>query len=163
MSVKIVHGSLQGPVLLLSAALHGDELNGIEIILRLLSRLSAKKLAGTVLAVPVVNVYGLINKSRYLPDRRDLNRSFLGSSNGSLASRLAKLFTNELLLPATHAVDLHTGGLHRSNLPQVRACLDDPRNLKMSQAFRAPVMVDAKLRDGSLRATAVDQDVAMIA
>lgn len=162
MSVKVVHGTLQGPVLLLSAALHGDEVNGVEIILRLLNRISSKKLAGTVIAVPVVNVYGFITNSRYLPDRRDLNRSFPGSSSGSLASRLAGLFTDEILSHATHVVDLHTGGLHRSNLPQIRACLDDPRNRALAQAFGAPVVIDARLREGSLRAAAVKRKMPMI-
>lgn len=162
MSVKVVHGSRQGPVLLVLAALHGDEVNGVETILRLLNRLSAKKLAGTVLAIPVVNVYGFINRSRYLPDGRDLNRSFPGSSVGSLASRLAGLFTEKVLPHATHAVDLHTGGLHRSNLPQIRACMDDPRNADLARAFGAPVVINAKLREGSLRASAVKQEVPMI-
>ena len=162
MSVKVVHGSKPGPVLLLSAALHGDEVNGVEIILRLLNRISAKRLSGTVLAIPVVNVYGFITNSRYLPDRRDLNRSFPGSSSGSLASRLAQLFTDEILSHATHVVDLHTGGLHRSNLPQIRACLDDPRNVQLADAFGAPVVIDAKLREGSLRAAAVKRKMPMI-
>lgn len=162
MSVKVVHGAKPGPILLLSAALHGDEVNGVEIILRLLNRISAKKLSGTVLAIPVVNVYGFITNSRYLPDRRDLNRSFPGSSSGSLASRLAQLFTDEILSHATHVVDLHTGGLHRSNLPQIRACLDDPRNQQLAEAFRAPVIIDAKLREGSLRAAAVKRSMPMI-
>lgn len=162
MSVKVVHGAKPGPVLLLSAALHGDEVNGVEIILRLLNRISAKRLSGTVLAIPVVNVYGFITNSRYLPDRRDLNRSFPGSSSGSLASRLAQLFTDEVLSHATHVVDLHTGGLHRSNLPQIRACLDDPRNQQLADAFGAPVVIDAKLREGSLRAAAVKRKMPMI-
>jgi predicted deacylase len=162
MSVKVVHGAKPGPVLLVSAALHGDEVNGVEIILRLLNRISARKLAGTVLAIPVVNVYGFITNSRYLPDRRDLNRSFPGSSSGSLASRLAQLFTDEILSHATHVVDLHTGGLHRSNLPQIRACLDDPRNQQLADAFGAPVVIDAKLREGSLRAAAVNRKMPMI-
>lgn len=162
MSVKVVHGARPGPVLLLSAALHGDEVNGVEIILRLLNRISAKSLSGTVLAIPVVNVYGFITNSRYLPDRRDLNRSFPGSSSGSLASRLAQLFTDEILSHATHVVDLHTGGLHRSNLPQIRACLDDPRNRQLADAFGAPVVIDAKLREGSLRAAAVKRKMPMI-
>lgn len=162
MSVKVVHGSKPGPVLLLSAALHGDEVNGVEIILRLLNRISAKRLSGTVLAIPVVNVYGFITNSRYLPDRRDLNRSFPGSSSGSLASRLAQLFTDEILSYATHVVDLHTGGLHRSNLPQIRACLDDPRNKQLADAFGAPVVIDAKLREGSLRAAAFKRNMPMI-
>jgi predicted deacylase len=162
MSVKVVHGAKPGPVLLLSAALHGDEVNGVEIILRLLNRISAKRLSGTVLAIPVVNVYGFITNSRYLPDHRDLNRSFPGSSSGSLASRLAQLFTDEVLSHATHVVDLHTGGLHRSNLPQIRACLDDPRNNQLADAFGAPVVIDAKLREGSLRAAAVKRKMPMI-
>ena len=162
MSVKVVHGAKPGPVLLLSAALHGDEVNGVEIILRLLNRISAKRLSGTVLAIPVVNVYGFITNSRYLPDRRDLNRSFPGSSSGSLASRLAQLFTDEVLSHATHVVDVHTGGLHRSNLPQIRACLDDPRNRELADAFGAPVVIDAKLREGSLRAAAVKRKMPMI-
>jgi predicted deacylase len=162
MSVKVVHGANPGPVLLLSAALHGEEVNGVEIILRLLNRISAKKLAGTVLAIPVVNVYGFITNSRYLPDRRDLNRSFPGSSSGSLASRLAQLFTDEILSHATHVIDLHTGGLHRSNLPQIRACLDDPRNAQLADAFGAPVVIDAKLREGSLRAAAGKRKIPMI-
>ncbi len=162
MSVKVVHGLKPGPVLLLSAALHGDEVNGVEIILRLLNRISAKRLSGTILAIPVVNVYGFITNSRYLPDRRDLNRSFPGSSSGSLASRLAQLFTDEILSHATHVVDLHTGGLHRSNLPQIRACLDDPRNRQLAEAFGAPVVIDAKLREGSLRAAASKRRMPMI-
>ncbi len=157
LATRVVHGANPGPSLLLTAALHGDEVNGVEVILRLLRRVNAKRLHGTILAVPVVNVYGFITSSRYLPDKRDLNRSFPGSSGGSLASRLAGLFSTEILPHASHIVDLHTGGLHRSNLPQIRACLDDPRNLELAEAFGAPVIVDAKLRDGSLRALAYKQ------
>ena len=114
-------------------------------------------LVGTVIAVPVVNVYGFITGSRNLPDKRDLNRCFPGSTGGSLASRLAGLFSTEILSHASHIVDLHTGGLHRSNLPQIRTCFDDPRNSDLAKAFGAPVIVDARQRDGSLRALASKQ------
>ncbi len=157
LTIRVVHGAKPGPTLLLTAALHGDEVNGVEVILRVLRRLKPKRLRGTVLAVPVVNVYGFITSSRYLPDKRDLNRSFPGSTGGSLASRLAGLLSTEILPHATHVLDLHTGGLHRSNLPQIRACLDDPRNLELAEAFGAPVIVDAKIREGSLRALASKQ------
>ncbi|WP_445947074.1 succinylglutamate desuccinylase/aspartoacylase family protein, partial [Shewanella sp.] len=114
--VEVFHGSKPGPVLLVCAAIHGDELNGIEICRRLLSRINAKTLTGTLLVVPIVNVFGFIQQSRYLPDRRDLNRCFPGSPKGALASRLANLFSSQLVKRATHIVDLHTGAIHRENL-----------------------------------------------
>ena len=157
LTMRVMNGIAPGPALLVTAALHGDEVNGVDVILRLLRRINAKRLRGTVLAVPVVNVYGFITSTRYLPDKRDLNRSFPGTTGGSLASRLAGLFSAEVVSRATHLIDVHTGGLHRSNLPQIRASLDDPRNLELAEAFGAPVIVDAKIRDGSLRALAYKQ------
>ena len=125
-----------GPRLFVSAALHGDELNGTEIIRRLLRRSTLKRLRGTLIAVPIVNVYGLIQHSRYLPDRRDLNRSFPGSEKGSLAARLAHLFMTEIVRKCSHGIDLHTGAIHRSNLPQIRANLDDPETARLAEVFR---------------------------
>ena len=121
--VHVVRGAKDGPRLFVSAALHGDELNGTEIIRRLLKQPALKHLRGTLVAMPIVNVYGLIHHSRYLPDRRDLNRSFPGSVKGSLAARLAHLFMTEIVHKCTHGIDLHTGAIHRSNLPQIRANL----------------------------------------
>jgi len=154
MVVRVVHGRRPGPVLFVSAAVHGDELNGVEIIRRLLRLQQLKRLRGTLLAVPVVNGFGLIDHSRYLPDRRDLNRSFPGSERGSLAARLANLFMTEVAGRATHGIDLHTGALHRSNLPQVRVHLEDEAAVELARAFGAPVVVNASLRDGSLREAA---------
>jgi predicted deacylase len=123
--VHVIRGSKDGPRLFISAAIHGDELNGTEIIRRLLKQPALKRLRGTLVAVPIVNVYGLIHHSRYLPDRRDLNRSFPGSEKGSLAARLAHMFMTEIVHNCSHGIDLHTGAIHRSNLPQIRANLDD--------------------------------------
>lgn len=152
--VYVKRGKQNGPTLFLSAAIHGDELNGIEIINRIINSKSIKNLKGTLIAVPMVNVYGVLNQSRYLPDRRDLNRSFPGSSRGSLAARIAHLFLNEIVKKADYGIDFHTGAIHRSNLPQIRADLDDTDTLEFAKAFAVPVMLNANTRDGSLREAA---------
>jgi hypothetical protein len=162
MPVHVVRGKKEGPILLLSAAIHGDELNGIEIIRRVLQLPSLARIRGAIIAVPVVNVYGLIHNSRYLPDRRDLNRSFPGSDKGSLAARVANIFLEELVTKCTHGIDLHTGAIHRSNLPQIRANLDNPQTLLMAQSFGAPVVLNSDLRDGSLREAADELGVEML-
>ncbi len=140
-----------------SAAIHGDEINGVEIIRRLLNTRQIQKLKGALIAVPVVNVYGFISQSRYLPDRRDLNRSFPGSETGSMAARLAHTFMQEVVSQCTHGIDLHTGAIGRDNLPQIRAkVIDAPQTAAMACAFGAPVILNSELRDGSLR-EAVDE------
>ena len=147
----VVHGRSPGPRLFVSAAIHGDELNGVEIIRRLLRLATLRALRGVLIAVPVVNVYGFIAQSRYLPDRRDLNRSFPGSPKGSVAARLAHVFMREVVASCTHGIDLHTGSQHRVNLPQVRGHIDDPETARLAYAFGVPVILNADLRDGSLR------------
>lgn len=160
--VHVQRGKRDGPTLFVSAAIHGDELNGIEIINRLLKSRSIKRLRGTLIAVPMVNVYGVLNQSRYLPDRRDLNRCFPGSKKGSLAGRMAHLFLNEIVEKCDVGIDLHTGAIHRSNLPQIRANLDDPETLALAKAFGLPVLLNAELRDGSLRQVASEMGVKMV-
>ncbi len=149
--VHIIHGKKSGPRLFVSAAIHGDEINGVEIVRRLLKMQLLKRLRGTLIAVPVVNVHGFIHQTRYLPDRRDLNRSFPGSSEGSLTARIAKLFVDHIVHNSTHGIDLHTGATHRVNLPQIRANLADPENERLANAFGVPVIINSALRDGSLR------------
>jgi predicted deacylase len=160
--VGIVHGKKSGPRLFVSAALHGDEINGTEIVRRLLKMPILGRLRGTLIAVPVVNVYGFVSQTRYLPDRRDLNRSFPGSTKGSLAARVASTFVKEILEKSTHGIDLHTGSLHRANLPQVRAKLSAPGVEVMARAFGAPVILDTGLRDGSLRQEASRRNVPIL-
>jgi len=152
--IEVIRGKEDGPILFVSAAIHGDELNGVEIIKRLLKNVSHKKIKGTLIAIPVVNVFGFNNKSRYLPDRKDLNRCFPGNINGSLGSRLAKIFMNEIVNKCTHGIDLHTGAIHRTNLPQIRACLEDEDTNHLAKCFGVPVVINSKLRDGSLREAA---------
>jgi predicted deacylase len=154
--VAVINGRAEGPHVWLSAAIHGDELNGIEIVRRVLSRLDAKALRGAVIAVPIVNPLGFLNESRYLPDRRDLNRSFPGSRRGSTAARLAHLFMDQIVSQCSVGIDLHTASDHRINHPQIRADIDHPATRKLARAFGAPFTIDARARDGSLRQAAVD-------
>lgn len=152
--IEVIRGKELGPTLFISAAIHGDEINGIEIVKRLLRRQALKNIKGTLILIPIVNVFGFNSRSRYLPDRRDLNRCFPGSEKGSLGSRLAKIFMREIVSKCTHGIDLHTGASHRTNLPQIRACLDDPETKNLAISFGVPVIIDSSLRDGSLRAAA---------
>lgn len=160
--VHVIHGTKPGPRLFVCAAIHGDEILGVEIIRRLLRRKVLKRLRGTLVAIPIVNVYGFLNLSRYSPDRRDLNRFFPGAEKGSLTSRLASLFMNEIVAKCTHGIDLHTGSNHRSNLPQIRAYLDDSETERLARAFGAPVILDADFLEGSLRQAVKDQGIQML-
>ena len=160
--LQVIHGRRDGPCLFVSAALHGDEINGVEIIRRLLHLPLLKKLRGTLLAVPIVNVYGFVNRSRYLPDRRDQNRSFPGSDQGSMAARLAELFMEEIVTRSDYGIDLHTGAIHRENLPQIRANLDDPETARIASAFHVPVLLNSDLRDGSLRQVAAERGIPIL-
>ena len=156
--VEVVNGSEAGPRLWVDASIHGDEINGVEIVRELLEVIDPQKLCGTLVAVPIVNVFGFITESRYLPDRRDLNRSFPGSKRGSLAARIANLFMTEIVANCTHGIDLHTGSNDRTNLPHVRAKLDDPETRRCAEAFGAPVMLDSDGPRGSLRRAVAKQN-----
>jgi len=159
MPVHVIRGKRPGPRLLVCAAIHGDEINGVEIIRRLLGRKSWAGLKGDLIAIPIVNMYGFIHQTRYLPDRRDLNRCFPGSEKGSMAGRLAHIFLNEVVSKCTHGIDLHTAAIHRDNLPQVRACLEDPETTRMANAFPVPVLLDASLRPGTIREAAGQMNI----
>lgn len=160
--ITVVNGIESGPTLWLSAAIHGDELNGVEIIAQILGRINPQKLRGTIIAVSIVNVFGFIEQSRYLPDRRDLNRSFPGSESGSLASRLADLFMREIVERSTYGIDLHTAAVHRINLPQIRANLEDETTYHCAKAFGAPLMMHSTTRDGSLRHAAAKKGIPVL-
>ncbi len=160
--VEIIHGKYAGPTLLVNAAIHGDELNGVEIVRQLITTLDSLHLRGTVIAVPIVNVFGFIHKSRYLPDRRDLNRCFPGSEKGALASRIAYIFFNNIACHCDYIIDLHTGAIHRTNLPQIRANLSNPQTLEIAKAFGTPVIIDSALRNGSLRSEAEKSNIPVL-
>ncbi|MGQ0673522.1 MAG: succinylglutamate desuccinylase/aspartoacylase family protein [Hyphomicrobium sp.] len=153
--VHVMNGIEPGPVMFVTAAIHGDELNGVEIIRRVLRTLQPGNIRGTLLCVPVVNAYGFIGRSRYLPDRRDLNRAFPGSLSGSLASRLANLLLTEVVKRAQFGIDLHTAAIHRVNLPQIRcAFASRPEARDLALAFGTDVVLESPERQGSLRKAA---------
>ena len=160
--VHVIHGTKPGPTFFISGVVHGDEILGVEIVRRVVGHSALRELAGTLLAVPIVNTFGFLNHSRYMPDRRDLNRSFPGSDHGSLASLLADLFMKEVVLRSQYGIDLHTAALHRTNLPQIRIAPDEPELLKMAKLFAPPVILISKLREGTLRQCARDQGVKVL-
>jgi uncharacterized protein len=162
LSVHVVQGQRPGPVLFVSAAVHGDEVVGVEIVRRLLRAPQLAAISGTLLAVPIVNSFGFLSHSRYLPDRRDLNRSFPGSASGSMAARLAYAFRTEILARSDYGIDLHSAAIHRANLPQIRVSPGQPAALDLAHAFAAPVTLTSRVRDGSLRATARALDKTVI-
>ncbi|WP_295314520.1 succinylglutamate desuccinylase/aspartoacylase family protein [Roseobacter sp.] len=154
LSVQVHHGKRAGPTMFVSAAVHGDEVIGVEIVRRLLRAPQLASLRGTLLVVPVVNSFGFLNRSRYLPDRRDLNRCFPGHPGGSLGSRLAHIFLQDVVLRCDFGIDLHSAAIHRTNLPQIRLSPRDDTTRNMAMAFGAPVVLTSPLRDGSLRGEA---------
>lgn len=160
--VSVIHARREGPTLFVSAAIHGDELTGVAICRRLLGSKALKVAAGTLLVVPIVNAFGFISHSRYLPDRRDLNRSFPGSAKGSLAAQLARLFFSEVVARSDYGIDLHSAAIHRSNLPQIRVDTGEARALELATAFGAPIIVHSAFREGSLREAARDKGVPVI-
>lgn len=163
MTAEVIRGRRPGPRLFVSGAVHGDEINGIEIIRRIIRSPALKHLRGTLIAVPVVNVYGFVRHSRYLPDRRDLNRSFPGSERGSLAGRLAHAFLEEVVAKADYGIDLHTGAVHRENLPQIRASFSGDGVIEgLCKSFGSPVILNADLRENSLRAAAQELGVPVL-
>jgi len=147
----VVRGREAGPTIFVSAALHGDEIIGVEIIRRVLRMPALAGLKGTLLAVPIVNTLAFLHQSRYLPDRRDLNRSFPGSKSGSLAARLANLFLKEIVDRSDYGIDLHTGAIHRPNLPQIRGDLSNPETVRLCRAFGIPLLLNSEPTEGTLR------------
>lgn len=152
--VHVYRGQEDGPVLLLTGGLHGDEINGIEIIRRLISREKILPERGTVIAMPLVNVYGFIQNVRGLPDGKDINRSFPGSKSGSLAKLLAHTLMNEIIPQIDFGIDFHTGGASRSNYPQIRSVLNIPKNRELATAFAPPIVVNSSLINKSFRKAA---------
>src|SRR3712207_5385438 len=160
--VAVIRGRRDGQTLFVSAAIHGDELTGVAISRRLLASSKLALTRGTLLIVPIVNAFGFISHSRYLPDRRDLNRSFPGSVKGSLAAQLANLFLTEVVARSDFGIDLHSAAIHRSNLPQIRVNTEEEKALELARVFGAPIIVHSGLREGSLREAAGQKGVPVL-
>jgi len=153
-SITISRSKQDGPVLLLSGGMHGDEINGIEIVRRIVTGGYNRPAIGTTICIPIINIFGFIHFSRYVPDGKDVNRSFPGNRNGSLASRIAHYLTHDILPKIDYGIDFHTGGADRTNYPQVRCLISGEQNSKLAEVFNAPFTLDAKHRPNSLRRTA---------
>ena len=162
LAVRVLNGAKPGPTVFVSAAIHGDEIIGTAVIQRLAKKLDPAVLAGTVMLVPVANIFGFITHSRYLPDRRDLNRSFPGSAGGSLAGQLAHVFYREVVARCQLGIDIHSAAIHRYNLPQIRIAAGNRKLVELAMAFGAPVIIESPLRDGSLRDLAQKHGVDML-
>jgi len=160
--VLAVNGAKEGPVLCLTGAVHGDEINGIEIVRRVVHSLDPTELRGAVIGVPIVNLHGFRRASRYLPDRRDLNRYFPGNPKGSSAARIAYSFFNEVIAHCTALVDLHTGSFHRTNLPQVRADVRHPAVVELAHGFDSMVVLHSQPAQGTLRRAATENGIPAI-
>lgn len=160
--IHVFHGIEAGPRFFITSTIHGDEVNSIEILRRLHLSDELKRIRGTLITIPVINIHGFILQSRYLPDRRDLNRSFPGSKAGSLAARLANILTEEVISKCQYGIDLHTGAIGHINMPQLRVNPSTAGTKEMARAFDVPVILDAKLRDGSLRGAANDLGIPML-
>lgn len=152
--VHVYRSKIDGPVLLLTGGLHGDEINGVEIVRRFIDRGHVVPDIGTVIAMPIVNVYGFIQNSRGVPDGKDINRSFPGIKGGSLARLLAYTLMNEIIPNIDYGVDFHSGGASRSNYPQIRCAFKNSVNIKLAKAFSAPVTLNSALIDKSFRKSA---------
>jgi uncharacterized protein len=161
--VIVVSGALPGPVVCLTGGVHGDELNGVEVVRRSLAQAKPAELKGTLIGVPIVNLAAFRRGSRYLPDRRDLNRFFPGNARGSSASRLAHRLFADVLRPCSVLVDVHSGSFHRTNLPQVRGDLRKPDVLRLAKAFGSPLAIHNEGRAGTLRRAATDAGIPAIA
>jgi uncharacterized protein len=152
--IYVYRGLKDGPVLALTAGMHGDEINGMEIVRRMLEKGYHKVSRGTVVCMPIINVYGFLNYSRDVPDGKDINRSFPGSKAGSLAARVAYHLMKEVIPFIDYGIDFHTGGAMRANYPQVRCVMQEKKNAELAAAFHAPFTIDSPFRPHSLRQSA---------
>ena len=149
--VYVYNSKKPGPTILVQAGLHGDEINGIEIVRRMLAEKRFKVKKGAVIAVPILNIFGFIHFSRDVPDGKDVNRSFPGTKTGSMASRIAYHYVTQIMHQIDYGIDLHTGGGQRHNFPQIRYTVEDSMSLKLAEVFNAPISFPSKLIKGSFR------------
>lgn len=162
LALKVLHGAKPGPCVFVSGAIHGDEIVGTAIIQRLIDHLVPDEMAGTLILAPAVNIYGFAAHSRYLPDRRDLNRSFPGYEHGSLAAQLAHTFLTNVIDRCSLGIDMHSAAVHRYNLPQIRIASESPYLTELAMAFGPPIIIESPLRPGSMRALAAEREVPML-
>lgn len=152
--ITVARSEIDGPTLLLSGGMHGDEINGTEIVRRIIEKDQHIPRVGTVICIPIINMFGFIHFSRYVPDGKDVNRSFPGNKNGSLAARVAYYLTKDIIPKIDVGLDFHTGGADRTNYPQVRCVMKEPRNKQIAEVFQPSFILNSPFRPKSMRQTA---------
>lgn len=157
--VIVERSEIDGPVVLFTAGIHGDEINGVEIIRQLITQKINKPKTGTIICIPIVNMFGFVNHAREFPDGRDLNRVFPGSRTGSLASRFANTLIKDIMPAVDYCIDFHAGGASRFNAPQIRIAKRNIRLKKLAEEFNAPFTVYSKNIAGSFRAASAKMNV----
>lgn len=160
--IIIERSKIDGPIILFSAGIHGDEINGVEIVRQIIIQKINKPKTGTIICIPVINMFGFVNKSREFPDGRDLNRVFPGSKNGSLASRFAYHILKEIMPIVDYCVDFHAGGASRFNAPQIRIVPNNPELKNLADVFDAPFTLYSKNIAGSFRNSSEKLNVKML-
>jgi len=152
-TIIVERAKLDGPALLLMGGVHGDETNGVAIVRDIIRKKYNRPQRGTIICIPIFNVFGYLNQSREFPDGRDLNRVFPGSANGSLASQFAYQFTHEIAPLVDYILDFHTGGSDRENFPNVRCVLQEEKTYELAKVFDVPFIVQSKYIPNSIRDT----------
>ena len=160
--VIIERSKITGPTVLFSACLHGDEINGTEIVRQIIRKKINKPKRGTIICIPIINIFGFLNQTREFPDKRDLNRVFPGSKNGSLASRFAHFLVSEIIPNVDYAIDFHAGGASRFNAPQIRIVPNNPELKKLASVFNSPFTLYSKNIQGSFRNACTKLGVKML-
>jgi len=162
MPIKVIHGKKEGPCLVILSVLKGTELNGLEITHRISASLDPAKISGTIITVPVVNVYGLTHYPATLPSGDNLSDCFPGKENGSYGERIAHIVTHEILKKADYAIELQTGGLNHNILPQIYCNFDNIKAKELAKVFQAPVVTDVSVKSNSLRTTTEDLQIPLL-
>jgi predicted deacylase len=160
--ISVFRGREEGPTIVVTAAVHGDELNGVGIVRKLIYEMNHERLKGTLVCVPILNRFGFLTQSRYLPDRRDLNRFFPGKPDGVMAERICYIIFNEIIRKCNYGIDLHTAAADRTNTPHIRADMAHPEVERIARAFGEEVILDHRGVPGSLRRAAVEAGVPFI-
>ena len=162
MPIKVIHGKSKGPCIVVFSTLRGNELNGLEIANRIIKKLDANKISGTVIAIPVLNVYGLTHFPSRLPSGNTLANCFPGSEQGSYGERIAHIFTNEILKKADYCIELQTGDLNHNILPQVYCNFDNAIAKRLAKVFKAPVVTNVNLENNKLRQTTEELQIPLL-
>ena len=162
MPIKVIHGKNAGPCLLVFSTIDGNEMNGLEIVNRLIESLDGNSINGTIIAVPVMNIYGLTHFPKTMPSGNDLSECFPGKPDGNFGERIAHIFTHELIKKADYCIELDTGALNHNILPQVYCNFDNQKTKQLAKAFQAPVITNVSIEGNNFRQTTESLNIPLL-